>query len=154
MGPTKTIMSVHVSNYQWHEFFPRGSLHDWAGVTLISHWKSLCMKYWYRHGIRFINFLRACDMQLGVTLVLSLRSGPLLCLYEWSIIFSLWFFLVNNILFLSWGSAYIAVLLSLRKQPFSSFFPSRFISWIPRSGMQYTLLFLEVYMVHFVALER
>lgn len=25
VGPTKAIMNVHISTYQWHEFFPRGN---------------------------------------------------------------------------------------------------------------------------------
>lgn len=24
VGPTKAIMSVRITNYKWHEFFPRG----------------------------------------------------------------------------------------------------------------------------------
>jgi callose synthase len=42
MGPTKAIMSVHISTYQWHEFFPRAKNN--IGVV-IALWSPIILVY-------------------------------------------------------------------------------------------------------------
>lgn len=33
MGPTKDIMRVRITDFQWHEFFPRGNEHEDTSFT-------------------------------------------------------------------------------------------------------------------------
>lgn len=56
VGPTKAIMEVHISTFQWHEFFPRGTEHKDVNVVDLfdlfvhhsNHLLTLCSKkqYW------------------------------------------------------------------------------------------------------------
>ena len=33
VAPTKAIMEVRITNFQWHEFFPRGNTHGYVACS-------------------------------------------------------------------------------------------------------------------------
>lgn len=99
----------------------------------------LLINYWF-HGIF------AAKNNIGV--VIALWSPVILV---WVICyFSTAFYLSMTYIPSGWQFTSFFIYLEI----ICVFFLSRFISWIPRYGMLYSPPFLEVYMVHFVALER
>lgn len=64
VGPTKAIMSVKITNFQWHEFFPRGKKIEYVRHVFIM----------FRSAIKVFSHV-IIEFQQRTILVLLLLSG-------------------------------------------------------------------------------
>ena len=119
-------MSVKISTFQWHEFFPRG--------RKLEHFGGFLHYYiFFQNGIIIFVLCSSKKSWCCSCTLVSNYSG--MCLQ------------VSNLVSVSNFNICHAVIQHV-------FFLFRYTLWIPRSGMPYSLRYLVVFMGHSVASER
>lgn len=147
VGPTKAIMDVHITIFQWHEFFPRG---NGIRICFITH-SYVCL----------YELFSSLYILISIYVLFALSGSVVNCYYCFAaknnigVVIALWAPII-----LVWIRPFdhpIYVLLLIQPSKALILIEQlycRSILWMHRFGMQYFQHCLEVFMEHFVDLER